>query len=315
MIVLWLATAFAQTAPPEPTVRDRIEEAIAARQPGRQADVDAARSLLVAIEPSVTDDDRALYLFQRGICEELTWHLEPARAFYDQVIALGPSPVQLDAHFRRALVLEDMGEDEAAFADLVYIDHQRGLEESGELTLALQRGISELAIGRRNAGIRRIEAALEDGAHNGSITYMRAKAQYALIEARLQEANELPLKGSQRHVVRNLAKRAERIEAAQNAIIELTQLQEPEWVLASLIALGDAYALVGDDLLGAPFPHGLNAIQARVYEVELGKKVQNVRNKALHCYQQGVALAERLQWESPNVRALVERTAELLPKG
>lgn len=311
--MLWLSLAFAQSPelPNGPTFRDRVEEAVAARRNGMQADVQASKNLLVALEPQVPEEERALYLYQRGLCEDLLWEPRGALAFYDEVIALGPSEVLVEAHLRRALVLEDLGEDARALADIQFVDRQRGLTEKGELTVALQRGITELSAGRRQRGIRHLEEALSAADGASKLSYMRAKAEYALIEATLQEANGLMLRGSQRRVVRNLTERAEQIQAAQERIITLTRLQEPEWVLASLIALGDAYALVGDDLQAAPWPKHLNAIQVRVYEIELAKKVANVQAKALHCYEQGAGLAERLQWESPNARTLAERQREM----
>lgn len=318
-MLLLLAAAFAQSPDPvpldvpppvvtDPTFRDRVNEAVSVRRGG---DVEAAKRLLVALEPLVTEPDRAWYLYQRGICEELTWHPDAARTYYDQIIALGPSEVALDAHFRRALVLEDVGEDDLALAELRYLDQQKGLSESDDITIQLQRGISELAVGKRVKGIKHVQAALAVTEGSGGQTYMRAKGRYALVRALLEEANDLPLRGSERKVVKNLKGRAERVEAATQQIIAMTQLQEPEWVLASLVCLGDSYALLADDLAGAPVPKKLNAIQLRVYQDELAKKVQNVRTKAFHSYDQGVALATRLAWESPNAQTLIERRKEM----
>lgn len=294
-------------AAPELSFTDRVDEAVEVR---RRGDVEGARALLVALEPLVPPDQLPWYLYQRGICEELAFRPDAARVLYEQAIALGGEGA-LDARFRRVLVLEDLGMNEAALDEVRAIDKARGLSPDDELTVQLQRGIAELLAGKRGVGIRRIQKALDATEASDSHRYLRAKARYHLARALLAEADALPLTGGERKVVRNLKGRAERIKAAEAQIIALAALQEPEWVLASLITFGDSHAKLATDLAASPPPKKLNEGQVVLYRMELDRKADNVRTKAFHAYDQGVALATRLAWESPRVATLKERRAAL----
>jgi hypothetical protein len=318
MLMLLAALALAADlpapdAPPAPGAEaafgksptETIAEAIALRRSG---DVDGARALLVALEAQVPAESLAWYLYQRGICEELDAAPDAARAFYERVIDLG-GDVALDAHFRRALVLEDLGLDDAALQEVLALDRVRGLSADDELTLALQRGISELNTGKRARGIKRIQAALDATESGDTHRYLRAKARYHLARALLEEADALALQGPEKRVVKRIEGRATRIKAAEQQIIALTALQEPEWVLASLISLGDSYGNLAAALVASTPPKRLDAAQLPIYAAEIAKKAQNVRTKSFHAYDQGVALATRLAWESARVAVLTERRA------
>jgi hypothetical protein len=302
-----IATPAPADDPASPTLAARIDEAIRVRQKG---DVDAARALLVALEPFVPAETLPWYLYQRGICEELDWQPDAARAFYEQVIALG-GDVALDAHFRRALVLEDLGQDAAALTEVLTLDHMGGLSAEDDITVELQRGVTELALGRRVKGIRHIEAGLAATEGGDTHRYLRAKGRYALAAALLAEADRLSLTGPEKRVVKHLKGRAERIQAAEKQIVALTALKEPEWVLASLIALGDSYGRLATDLAASTVPRRLSPDEAAIYRAELAKKAENVRTKSFHAYDQGVTVAARLGWESPRVATLSARRAAL----
>lgn len=315
MLLLLLSAAFAIDPPADvaptaalaPTPASLIEEAVALR---RRGETEAARELLLTLEPLVTPDLMASYLYQRGICEELLWQPDAARVLYEQVIALG-GDVALDAHFRRALVLEDLGMPEAAYEEIRTVDRARGLDEDDDLTIALQRGISEVGLGRERVGIRRIQKALAATEGGDSHRYLRAKARYTLADALLDEADALALTGPEKRVVKRLKGRAERIQASEQQIIAISGLQEPEWVLASLIRLGDSYSALAVDLPASTPPKRLSEAEVTIYRRALADKAENVKTKAFHAYDSGVALATRLAWESPRVATLVQRRATL----
>lgn len=280
-----------------------IDRAIAVR---RQGDPDAARNLLLAAEPIVPEAMRSWWLYQRGICEEMAWRPADAAALYEQVIARG-GPEALDARFRLALVLEDQGRDDEALDQVLALRKAKGLDERDRVTLELQRGVAELRTGRTRRGAKRVEAALAEVEGGDTHTWMRAKARYTLAWALLEEADALALDGREKRVVKRLSGRAERMQAAEKQIIAIAALQEPEWVLAGLIDLGDSYADLADDLAASPAPRGLTEEQAALYRDELAKKSEVLRTKAWHSYDQGVALATRIGWESPRVATLKAR--------
>lgn len=276
-----------------------IEDAIEVRQAG---DLAGARNLLVALEPLVTEQERGWYLYQRAICEELDGHPDLAEGLYRMAIDEGGG---LDARFRLALVLEEQGRGREALAEMVWLDRKRGLPEDDEITIALQRGIVEVESGKTRVGVRRIERALtqvEEG-HR----YMRAKARFALMEVILGEAGKLTLDGPERRVVKRLKQRAVAIKDAEAQVVALTAMEEPEWILAGLLALGEGYAALADAVAESAPPRKLSPEAAAIYRVEVGKKAENARTRAWHVWDQGVSLALRLGYESPRVAELKAR--------
>lgn len=299
--------ASAAEAPPLRDPLDVIDEAIAVRRAG---DPDAARSLLVAVEPFVPAGRRSWWLYQRGICEEMARRPAEAEAFYRQVLA-EDGAAALDARFRLALVLEDQGRDAEALEEALALAKRRGLDERDAVTVALQRGVAEVNVGRVARGVRRIQRALAEVEGGETHRYMRAKARYTLARALLAEADALELDGAERRVVRRLEARAERILAAEKQIVAIAALEEPEWILAGLVALGDSYAALADDLAAAPVPRRLDEDQAVYYRSEVQKRAEVARTKAFGAWDHGVALATRIGWESPRVDTLKARRATL----
>lgn len=304
-----------------------IDRAITLRRAG---DLAGARSLLLEIQDLVPVDLRPWYLYQRGICEELDQHPDAARALYEEAIRLYEAPwsrmrgpaTAADARFRLALVLEDLGDTQGALDQMRGLAKLRGLNEDDTITVALQQGIAEVGAGHTRRGVRRLTETLaavdpiadaigvtagEHGAH----AWLRAKSRYILVETLLDEAAALPLTGREKRVVANLTGRAERIKAAEEQVITLTRLSEPEWILASLVALGDAYRDLADALQGSTPPRRLTSAEEEIYVAEVTAKAENPRTKAWHLYDQGIQLAERLQFESRWVAVLRARRASI----
>jgi tetratricopeptide (TPR) repeat protein len=300
----------ASDAAPMPPLRDAaqiIDQAIEIR---RNGDVDGARSLLLAAEPMMTPELRSRYLYQRGVTEELAWKPEEAKAFYEQVIALGGND-QLDAIFRHAMVLEQLGDDDGALKDILRLAKVRGLDEDDQTTVDLARGISEVNAGRVHKGVKRLNKVLASVEGTDKYTYYRAKARYTLAKALLDDAAKLDLTGGEHRVVRRLKRRADDIKAAEGQVEAVANLKEPEWVLAGLIALGDGYAGLADAVADSTPPRKLSDAEKDVYRQEVAKKAENVRTKAYHAYDSGVALAARIAWDSPRVAILKEKRAAL----
>lgn len=308
-----------------PDVFDVIGAMDQAIQRRRDGDLAGARLLLTSIEREVLPAQRPWWLYQLGICEELAWKPDAARALYEEAIRLyeaGASGADTpgtaaDARFRLALVLEDLGRDDEALAQMQLLAKLRGLDEADAATVALQRGIALVNAGRVRKGLTllqdtlvpldRTEPAGAATSGHRSHTWLRAKARWVIARELLDTADAYTLTGGEHRVVRRLTKRAEHIQAAEEQIITLIGLEEPEWILQSLLDLGDSYANLADDLERAPVPRRLDPGASAVYQLEIKGKVKNVRDKAFHAYDQGVALAVRLGFESPKVATLKDR--------
>lgn len=281
-----------------------IEDAVHTRMTGN---LDGATALLEAYAPE--PEEEGWYRYQRAINAEMGGDPARAEALYRAAIELG-GPVALDARFRLALVLEERGRPDEALAEILALAREKGLNEADEATLALQRGIGEVATGRVRRGVRDIEAALAPLEGFGSHRYMRAKARATLADVLCDEADRLELRGGERRQVRRLKLRAEQLVAAEAQVAEVARLNEPEWVLAGLLRLGDAYAALAEDIAANRPPARLSPAEDVVYREEVGKRAAVVRAKAEHIWRSGVELATRLPWESRRVGELRARLGD-----
>ena len=280
-----------------------VAEAIRLRQTG---DLRGATALLEGLGGLVPPDALGWWLYQRGICAELQWQFTEARALYEDVVARNGDHVA-DARFRLALVLEDLGDPDGALLQMQALARLNGFDEDDRLTLALQQGISWVNTGKVRRGTRALEEALARAPADGRQSWILAKARYTLVARQLADADHLALTGGEARVVKRLKRRIAAIQAAERAITVLVGLAEPEWIVASMRALGDSWQRLGDDLVAAPPPPRLTAAEAAIYRQSLLPYAENARTKAFHYWDAGVQLAHRLNFESPKVQALKER--------
>ncbi len=295
--------AVAEGNPPLFDLDRTIDEAIRLRQTG---DLPGATALLEGLTGLVPADALGWWLYQRGICAELQWKFAEARTLYESVVARDGDHVA-DARFRLALVLEDLGDPDGALVQMQALARLNGFDEDDRLTLDLQQGISAVNTGKVRRGTRAITEALARAPADGRQTWILAKARYTLIARQLADADHLALKGGEARVVKRLKQRIAAIQEAERAITVLVGLEEPEWIVASMTALGDSWKRLGDDLVAAPPPRRLTPAEVEIYRRSLLPYAENARTKAFHYWDAGVELAHRVNFESPKVRVLKER--------
>ncbi len=300
-----IARAESLAAPPvEPPFSARIQEAVQIRQSGQNA---TALTFLEALEPQVPAEYRGLWLYQRGICAEVAWDYEAAVALHQGAIDAGGEFV-LDARYRQALSLEALGRDAEAVDAIRELARARGLDNTDRLAIAIQKATTEVKAGKRWRGTRHLNAALADAEAANLHTYLQAKAHAALAAAHFADAAELRLRGSEKRLVKRLKERAALITAGEDEILKIIELDEVEWVLASLLDIGAAYEALGSELEAVAPPRGEDPA---AYAQALAPYVNNVRTKARNIYGLGIELAVRLGWESPRVAKLREEKARL----
>lgn len=123
-------------------------------------------------------------------------------------------------------------------------------------------------------------------------------------------------------------------KALNNKAIQLKQLQaaytkvveagDPEYAVAALYRIGEAYAAFADMLYNAPVPKGLSEEEADIYKVELEGQAAPVEDKALEAFKKAeargkkngqenrwTALVRRSLYDKPNPVSVV--TARLEP--
>lgn len=315
VLLLGSAPLAAQAPPAEPPAEPpaladplaAIDAAIRLRQEG---DLATATRMLDEMELLVPASAWNWYLYQRGICAELSGDLTGAQNYYETVIANGAEHVA-DARFRLALVWEAQGKDEQALEQVLALAKSKGLDEADQITVALQYGISLVNSGKTRKGVRRIEKALAQVEGGDTHRYLRAKARYTLATVLIEQVADQDLSGSEKQAVRDLQARSLAIQAAEQQVLAVIALQEVEWILAGLILMGDAYqALAGDLAQRQPDPSWSEALAAE-FRAEVSRRVNNGYTKAYAAYDEGISLATRLGYESPRLAVLRARRAGL----
>lgn len=284
-----------------------LDQAVALRQRGDPA---AATRLLIELEPMMGPELRGEWLYQRGVGEELAQNHATAADLYRQSAA-APGPRQADARMRLAYMLEELGRYEEALDQIAILSGMSGWAEADARALALQQGITELYLGREKKGLRRIEGALAALAGTDALGWLQAKARYMLARHHYLLAADIPLAVRDRKAATNLRLRAIELKAAEDQVLIIARLQEVEWILASLILMGDAYRDLAAELRAAQPPKNLDSVEMLAWRNEIDHYAGNADTKAWNAYDQGVQLATRLDWESPRVADLKARRAEM----
>lgn len=128
----------------------------------------------------------------------------------------------------------------------------------------------------------------------------------ALAEEELRQAARVEIVNDKR-ARKRLVERVARLEAAMAEVTQIARLGEPEYALNGLMALGDAFMQLYDDLLASEDPPGLSAEQRRIFREQLVESSDAVRVRAWRLYDEGVVLAARVQWQGQVAQELLER--------
>ena len=261
--------------------------------------------LLMSIDGMVGDGQLSDYLYLRGFCAELAWDSAGAAPDYEEVITRGRGHVD-EARFRLALVLEDLGDGHGALQQMAILHKNEGWDLNDQVGVNLERALAQIAAGRVKRGVQNLEAALVVAESWNKQSWLRAKAHYVLLDQELAAAERASaLKGGDRGQGQAVTARVQALAAAQEAMLPLVAIQEPEWILHGLYRLGSAYVAFGDELVAARVPARLSDAEAAIYRAEVAKQRESLRDKAAHVYDQGIQLSLRLQFESPLLARIV----------
>lgn len=252
------------------------------------------------------DELPALATYHIAVNDEIEENYMAALQGYEAVIAGWPTdPLVKDASFRRAVVLEDLGLAKEAARQVRQLERSQDFDEGDRLAMALVRGSAELQAGKARGG-RRIEEALAALEGEDSLAWARARARMALAEEELRQAARVEVVNDKR-ARKRLVERVQRLEAATDEVTQIARLGEPEYALNGLLALGDAFMRLYDDLLASADPPGLSPEQLRLFREELVQSSDVVRVRAWRLYDEGVVLAARVQWQGQVAQELMER--------
>ena len=281
-----------------------FDDAITRREAG---DAEGAIQRLVHLR--LAGDTSTAVLNHLGVTYENIEDHETALSVYDLLLSEDREPgTQRDAGFRRAQVLEALGQHDDALRQLKAIKPPPGgFDAKDQHTYDIQLGIAMLRAGPAGRGERKVRGGL-DALAGTDATYIQAKGRYGLIEHQLFEVADLPLEGRERKVQKNLEARGLALLDAESVLGEaVIPLGEPEWILAGVMLVGDGYAALGRDILSAPPPSRLTVEQQNIYESTVREKAAVIYRKAWTRYDTGLAYAGELGMENRYTRALAER--------
>ncbi|MDP6931384.1 MAG: tetratricopeptide repeat protein [Myxococcota bacterium] len=240
--------------------------------------------------------DTAPVNYQLGIALESSELYEAAVSHYEKVAREWPgSPESVDARFRRALCLEDMGRHRESLAQVRELSREGKWDEHDRLTLQLEQGIAELGSRRVRRGLRRVQGALSEVEGTDELTWMRAKAHTELAQFQLAEAGQLSLDGNRR-AARSLVRRGRLLLDAERQVTAVALLKEPEFVLEGMLLLGEAYELLYRDMMSASPPRQVSAEEVPAYLEQVHDKASVLPMKAWRYYDEGLQVAIQLQW-------------------
>ena len=284
-----------------------LQEAIEHRSVGDFQGADERFAVLLERGPSPT------VLYHAALSLEFQERYERAIALYELVDAKWPdSPEALDARFRRALCLEDLGRHAESLRAVRALERAGDWDDHDRLTLEIERGVAEIRGGHARRGVRRVQRALAELEGTDELTWMRARGRLALAAYLFERAGRIPLRGDRR-AARALKRRAHLLSQGERQVTAIAKLGEPEQVLRGLVLLGDAYLALRDDLLAAPPPRRLDAEQARLYREMVAERARTLERKAWAFYDEGVKLAARTRWQGAVVAELRDRRDAIAP--
>lgn len=273
----------------------------------RKGDLEGARIRLELLLKRFPDAEaRPMARYQLGLCYEREEAFNQALEQYTLLVEHFPKarPAR-DAWFRRALCLEYLGRHREALRSMRHI-REGDLSDRDRWMLDVQRGISKVRAGRHRRGLRMLDAALDRAEEVDAPSYLRAKAHVVRAELLLGvAARRYDLQARrEKRIVNELQERAELVLRAEREIAAATRLEEPEWILEGLLLLGNDYLHFQEALVSSPTPRRLEDEAARTYRQLLEERAQVLLLKAWRHYDEGIALAGRLQYTGRPVPAL-----------
>ena len=255
-------------------------------------------------------DDSAATLYQVGVTLEVAEDFEQALTVYDGLLSRHRAEdVRRDAGFRRAVVLDQLGEGRDALQQLKKLrPPSEGFDTHDRATYDLQLGVALADQGKERRAREVLAAGLAIAEDRDDLSWMAGRGWAALIDMELDDAAELELVGSEKKVTERFVTRREHLGAATTILVEqLVPLEEPTWLLHALLALGDASVALHRDLVSSTVPRRLTDEQAAIYQQLLHEQAASFLADGWRCYDEGATLAGRLHIDNRYAQLLRER--------
>jgi tetratricopeptide (TPR) repeat protein len=270
--------------------------------------------ILAAVPPSKY---RWPSLYNSGLVLEKLARYEEAVSRYRAAIDLAPkSPDAVDAHFRLG---ESLGKlkrwREAAdlFTQLLLRDDLKPVEN---FEARVRIGVAHAETGEDDEAERALLRAVRYHAEASRVEplgdpALLGQAFFYLGDVARRRMAAHPLRLPQEQLEQDLNEKGRLLLASQARYLSAVRTADSNWAPAAGHQLGLVYERFHDDILAAPVPPQLTALEREVYLAELTKKLLPLIRKAVGIYQRNLALSERLGAQSPWVAQTRERLEKL----
>jgi tetratricopeptide (TPR) repeat protein len=220
----------------------------------------------------------------------------------------------LDATFRLAETEYQLGRFKDAAELLGVVAARTDLPLNQRLEAQVQQGICQVEEGALDAAETTLRKAVDtyqaEQERDSLDDYFPAQGQFFLGEIyrlRYESVKLDPDSGADR-LSEDLELKAELLLSAQGHYLRSIRMGNGYWATASGSEIGGLYENLYRQMVAAPTPKELNAVEAEVYRSELRRKIRVLLTKAITIYESTLVAAERIG----TTNAFVEKTKESL---
>jgi len=241
--------------------------------------------------------------YQLGIVHELQGQHQAAVEAYTTALETEGAR-STDARYRRALCLDELGRWKDSVREYRKLPRSADYERADWISIDLAQGVAEVRAGSERKGTEMLDRAMRATEQTDEMRWLLARAWYFLAVGELEAVEDLALEG--RKTEKNLAERAGAIQTAEAHIVEVIETGEPEWMIRSMLALGDAYHELYADMHAAP-PGDLDDEGLALYRQLLEEQTAVLKAKAYMSYDQGLVVASKFQVRNETTELLQQR--------
>jgi tetratricopeptide (TPR) repeat protein len=272
----------------------------ARKQIGEYAD--ALRYLQVLTERSDNPD----YRYEEALLWELQEEYAIAAELYLALLALElPQPFRLNVMFRLGIVQADMGHHGAA-KNIFKEIQKNDLKNHEKIILQYAQGVTEIHAGKTRKGVRRIKKALM-AANPEAGSWIEARARSALVHVLIEKSEKYTFDRPGK-TKKNFHKRSVLVGSAEEQIVVMINLGEPEYVLRSLHQLAEAYLQVSEELRLAPPPPKLDREQTILFQEKQNERADFIAERGRSYCAKGIGYADQTGF-SGQIREVLEHCA------
>lgn len=266
-------------------------------------DYEGARILLDEVfENEGSDHEEAGYLY--AVSLELAHDLDEAQARYEGLLTRWPTGLRArDIQFRLAELQATRGNYRAARAQLDALGRPRHFAGDDRHKVALWSALWRFQDSGRNRHGRRLARTLS-ATPEGAVTFYQAKARASLASFYVDQAGQIGIDHPRpKRAARAFQQRLDTLDQAYAQLHLVIALEEPEWILATILETGVGYAALAEALASAPEPD-LTPEQLAMYREAVRSQVSGLLVRVLTDYQHALDMAHRIAWKSRRVAEL-----------